>query len=117
MMPTTGAAIRLLDHRGDAAAAALAMLLRQAHEAATTPGLPPEVEDAAHAVAAQVAAEPPRGWRRLLPVRATPEAREAATVAELLRCIDQADRCAEPVHRAAQRLTGVLIDQQPIDTA
>lgn len=117
MSPTTGAAIRLLDHRRDTTAAALAMLLRQVAETASTSGLPPEIKDAAHAVAAQVAAEPPRGWRRLFPVRATPAAREAAAVAELLRRIDQADRCAETVHRAARHLTGVLTDQRLADTA
>lgn len=109
-------AIQALEERRTRPDGALAVLLRQIHEAADTDVLPPQVEAVAHTLTEQISAPAHRGWRRLVPFGATAQAREAAAVAELLRTIDQM-QCTDPIRGAAAHLTGILTDHRLPDTA
>lgn len=100
-------AVRTLEARRTSQADALAALLRQIHEAQAIGRLPRLVRESAQALAEEITAPAPRGWRRLLD--RSPAGREAAAVAVLLRAVEaDRDQAGLPVRRAAQRLARVL---------
>lgn len=110
-------AVRAVEARRTSQADALAALLRQIHEAQAIGHLPRLIRESAQALAEEITAPAPRGWRRLLD--RSPERREADAVAVLLRAVEtDRDQASLPVRRAAQRLAHVLsVSRIPVGAA